>query len=511
MGRRYLSSALIFSSISILILLTSYPPSVDLPQHLSQIQLLLDTAGEQNTNFVIQWAAPNTLIYYCIFLFWQFLPPELVAKAILIFLVFLWVAAIHFLAARRGSPTEAAILASLLIFNRAFYWGFLNFFTGFPVFVCWFLLTTREAEEFSWKEALGLIFCSYLLYASHALWFAAGVAWLVGINIVKKTPLKLFLFRLAALSPCVIASILWFVRFAPSRAASGLDVAAHWPSFLSRFSFSWLMNGAFGGLWGPAESGAFLLIYFWMAYLIWINRAKLRNLLDKDFLYASIFFLVIVLVGPGKYMNTIFFSSRWFPAAMIFLILAFRPQSRGNRFFRAIPLVIFLFFVFLTHQSWQKHVKYDLSGFEDSLAAIPPKTKVLGLDLIKKSEFIKGQPYLQLFSYAQAYKKCELNFSFAEHSTGIVAYKTKREKPWSKSLEWFGERVKFSDFKYFDYALINAEEKIHIYLSGLEELNQMTAVGNWRAYGVNKTGIKTRDDIFLEKHIFFPFSRLKEE
>ena len=125
------------------IVLTEFPPSTDLPQHIAQVRLFLDTLRSPGGPYVIQGLAPNNLIYSFILIFWSVLPVAYVGPAVLVLIVFLWIAAIFLLAAGKGRPTEAAILASLLVFNQSFYWGFLNFMTGFPVFVLWFALTTK--------------------------------------------------------------------------------------------------------------------------------------------------------------------------------------------------------------------------------------------------------------------------------------------------------------------------------------------------------------------------------
>ena len=54
-----------------------------------------------------------------------------------------------------------------------------------------------------------------------------------------------------------------------------------------------------------------------------------------------------------------------------------------------------------------------------------------------------------------------MNFSFAEHYSGLVAYKTKREVPWTPGLEWFAAKVKRTDFAFFDYVLANGLEADH--------------------------------------------------
>ena len=70
-----------------------------------------------------------------------------------------------------------------------------------------------------------------------------------------------------------------------------------------------------------------------------------------------------------------------------------------------------------------------MSGLKEALSAVPSTPRVLGLDFVKESAFIKGRPFLQTVAYTQALKGGEINFSFAEHASGIVAYRERRRGP----------------------------------------------------------------------------------
>jgi hypothetical protein len=231
------------------IVLTEFPPSTDLPQHIAQVRLFLDTLKSPGGPYVIQGLAPNNLIYLFLLIFWSVLPVAYVGPAVLVLIVFLWIAAIFLLAAGKGRSTEAAILAFLLVFNQSFYWGFLNFMMGFPVFVLWFALTTGDARNRSWKLYAGLVGTSFLLYGSHALWLAAGGAWLVLIGLLKRIKVKEFFLRLATLIPCGVVALLWYPQLSLARAASGFDVAPHWSPLFDRLSS--FADAAFGGIRGP--------------------------------------------------------------------------------------------------------------------------------------------------------------------------------------------------------------------------------------------------------------------
>ncbi len=473
--------------VSVPLLVTPFPPSADLPQHLSQIPLLEEALENPEGPYAVQWAAPNILIYLIIYAFWQVVPAEIVGRAVLALILGLWVLAIHLLAAKLKRPPEAAVLASILVFNQVFYWGFLNFLVGFPVFVIWFVLTSKDPAK-DRPRNLGLMaLAGYLLYASHALWFAAGALWLVVAGVVKKASPGRFLIRAATLLPCAALALLWYPRLAGLRASSGFDVAAHWPrSFFDRFSLTWFRDGVFGGLHGAAETVVFLLIYAWLGFSLWQNRGRLRTAVDGSLAAAGLLFVAIAVLGPEKYMNSIFFSSRWLPCGTAFLLLALPLPFAGKKATKCVAAATAVGFCLVTAAIWDRYEKTELTGLKESLDRVTPETRVLGLDLEKESEHIKGRPFIQLFAYAQAYRGAELNFSFAEHGSGLVSFRRRRKIPWTRSLEWYAELIRPSDYRHFDYVLVNGAEDIQGYFLKIPELKPLTCSGRWRIYSVEE-------------------------
>jgi hypothetical protein len=483
-GKRIPVTAAIFLLALIPILLAPFPPSTDLPQHIAQVRLLHEALASPGGPYVIQWLGPNNLIYLFLVFLWAVLPVGLVARAALALVVLLWVAAIHGLGAGEKRAAASVVVASLLIFNQSLYWGFLNFLVGFPVFVLWFFLTARGKRRDSWGYWAALAGTALLLYESHALWFAAGVVWLVLIGVLKKTPFRAILWRLTALVPCGLISLMWYPRLSALRATAGFDVAAHWSPVFDRLAS--FLDAAFGGVRGPLGTLAFVFVLLWAGLSVWQNRDRLGRAVDRDLLAAALFFLTFVVAAPDKYMNTIFFSSRWFPPAMIFLLLALPAPAFRRLSARTAALAAAAVFFLTTAASWRTFETRELSGFSASLERLPASPRVLGLDLVKESDDFKDRPFLQLFAYAQVFRGGELNFSFAEHYSGLVAYRTKRDILWTAGLEWHAEKVKRSDFAFFDFVLANGEEKDHRALSSFAELSPVILSGRWRLYRVRR-------------------------
>lgn len=463
-----------------------YPPSSDLPQHVAQVRLFFEALDDPSGPYRIQWGAPNNLVYVLLGTGWAMGGPENAGRIALIFLAVLWTAEAAFLAARKGKPPETAVLVSVLVFNQSLYWGFFNFLVGWPVFILWFVLTTKKSDNpFRWKDFFLYAAVAFLLLQSHALWFALGTAWLVLYNLFRKTRAKAFAAKILGLLPCAIYSVLWYPTLSASRASAGFDTAAHWfQSPVERLFPTNLLNSVFGGLRGMTESVLFCGLAAWAGIALWENRSKLKDKIDRDLLLAACLLLGIAWLAPDKYMNTINFASRWLPCGLIMLLLAVPAPFAKPALRKLAAFGLLAAFTISTGLVWVRWEREEMSGLREALAAVPSTPRILGLDFVKESDLVKGRPFLQTFAYAQALKGGEVNFSFAEHASGIVAYKERRRVLWTPGLEWFAEKVKKTDFGYFDFALVNGNIDIHRILAGRKEITPVTLEGRWRLYRV---------------------------
>lgn len=481
---RFGFAALVFLLIILPIILTPFPPSTDLPQHLAQIRLLGKALENPGGPYAIQWLGPNNLVYFLIYVLWTILPVAWTGRGILLVISLFWLAATHWLSFIKHRPLPETILASLLFFNSSLYWGFLNFLIGFPVFVGWFYLTTKMDFQKRSLYWLALSTMSFLLYESHALWFAAGALWLCYIAVVRRYRLKNFIFLFSSLFPCGFLALSWYLRFSSLRAASGYDVLPSWHSF---YKFGGFVDSVFGGIEGPIEYITFIFLYGWMAIAVWQNRKRLRERMDENLVAAAIFFLMLFLVLPHKFMNTIYFSGRWMPIAMIFGLLSLPSMIGKRRNLLLISTGVLLFFVLMTASSWLKYSGDELSGFQEAINQVEPDSRVLGLDMLRNSHYIKGYPFLQMFSYTQVFRGSSLNFSFAEHYSGLVALREKRTDYRSSHLLFYPEDVQAHDFQSVDFVLVSGEKNVHYWISRFSDrLKPVTFGGNWRLYRVLK-------------------------
>lgn len=481
---RPLLAALCCLFVALPYLSVTYPPITDLPQHSAQIRLFLEALESGDTSpYSIQWGTPYSLSYLIIGACWALFGPAHAGRIALLVVALIWVVSVHLLAWRRDKSPAAAVLAVVFVFNQNFYWGFYSFALGAPIFLLWFTLTTGEAgSRPSLRNGLTLFAVSVLLYMSHVLWFLAAAAWLGLITLVHRPSLRVWLFRTAVVLPVLVFVAIWY----PSLSTSSMSTPLLWLTtpFDRLSSFSWLTDAALGGVRGPLESVAFGLVILWLVLGGALRGRESLREVDRDMLLAAALFFGMVLVGPDKFMNTINLGHRWMPVCLIMTVLA-APVPKVRPVLRqAVALVVLAGFCAVTSLTWMAFERKELSGLDAALRSLPQNPKVLGLSLMRDSEFVKNWPFIQTFAYSQVLKGGEINFSFAEFSPCLVVYRRPFISPWTHGLEWYPDRVTPKDFGYFDYLLVSGNEPVHEVTRRQDRLEPVTREGRWRLYRV---------------------------
>jgi hypothetical protein len=467
--------------VAVPFLSVQFPPVADLPQHVAQVRLFWETLSNPSGPYRIQWLTPYGLAYVIVGAAWGLASPENAGRLAILVLGLLWIGAGHLLAAARGRSAAAAVLASALLFNHTLYWGFASFTVGWPVFAFWFLLTSgRRAHGTGWGAALGLLVAATALYFAHALWLAVGTLWFLVSSTFNRVGLRTTVLRFLSFSPLLIVAVVWY----PNLAVRGFDSPTRWfttPS--SRLSASWLVEAILGGLRGPAEYLFLTALLGWVGLALYQRRRDLPAVVDRELLLAAALLACLVFLLPDWQTNTIAFAKRWAPCTLVLLLLGipvprWRPAVQYGAVFGLLIAV-----VGVTTMAWIQFDRREYSGLAESLRALPKGPRVIGLDLARDSELVKGRPFIQAFAYAQVLRGGELNFSFADFAPSPVVYKTRRKPTWTWGLEWYPERVQRSDLDQFDYAIVNADEATHrSFTIHFEVAPAVTHEGRWRLY-----------------------------
>ena len=487
----FVATALAVALVATPLFAVDWLPMLDLPQHLSQAHLISKTLSGAQSGMVVNWLAPNTLTTWLLAGLLAVLPPLAAAKAAVLGLLMLSILGVALLAKKIGASPVVVPLSAALLFNQSFYWGFLPFIAGFAAFL--FLITTWFGlAQISWRELVFMALLFLLVYFCHVLWFAVAMLTVLLITLVSPDRnMKLRATILSAL-PVVGLALFWYPSMHNNWKNAGFDMAPHWYiSLLGRLRPDY---AAFA-ISGLKTDFSLLLLLITLSFVVGgIRRAigKERRFVSAPLLVLATILTAAYLAMPDKYNNTLLFSVRWLPYVFIFFLLACSAPIQaakwrvGILFFACMTLGGY---ALQTAVTWGKMEKEELSGLQQSLEKLPPKQNVLGLDFIRKSARINTfYPFAVNAAYAEVFKDCEINFSFAEHASSLVTYKTKLMRPYQEDLNLYSGRVTRADVGFFNFVLINADEVTHGKLAIFLGITPVTHDGRWRLYQVGRPG-----------------------
>jgi hypothetical protein len=459
-------------------------PITDLPQHVAQMRLFAEATHDPHTPYTIQWLTPYWLGYLPLAAAWQLFTPLTAGRVAMAFLGVITVLLVHGLAARRGRSPDAAVLATVLFFSHNVYWGFYNFAWGWAVYLVWLHLVTRPPRRNEW---LALAATATVLFFTHVLWlvFALGTLGLVTLR-ARPAP-RVWLPRAAACVPAVALTGIWYVGFRNTWFATQSTAFKHLPW---EQLYPWnLRDAILGGIHTSHIEDVVLAVLLGYVALgvgqAWQQR-RLREAVDAPLLWLAGVMLVMYLALPYRTMNTIFFGERWMPCAATLLLLGVPAPRRRPALLRAGSLGLVGVFTLITVLTWRVFEADDLSGLYESLARLPDRPSVLGLDFVRHSDSVKGRPFLQTFAWAQVLFGGRLNFSFAEMPPSLVAFRGGLRPTWTVGLEWYPDRVQPTDFPQFDYALIGGRPQMHDRFGHLSGLEPLVDHGVWRLYRIRR-------------------------
>ena len=479
--------------VAVPFLVVEWVPSTDLAQHVAQLRLLGQTLAGDET-YRIQWSTPYAALYLVLGLPWIALPPLAAAKCGAMLVALIWVSAAHRLAAIFGSPPALAVLASVLVFSHALYWGFLNFLLGFASFVVLVEVCHRWLPQLARRESRsGLLWlgaASLLVYWTHALWYAIALIWLtvvsLGLLVRRRDAFRGLLAAAGAVLPSFLLAVTGYLRLSSSNFSTPPVYAE---PLWQRFQPSMLVDAVFGGVRGPLEDVAFWMIVGLVVVVAGLEFSR-RRAGEVDVVrwrpelvtLASMMF-VLYLVLPSKFVNTIFFHDRWLPIGAMALLLALRAPWLKKRAATVAAAVLLVVFVGLTVRTWSRANDVELSGLGPALEQIPEGASLLGLDYIQdRSTIYKGTPYLQMFAFAQVLHGSRLNFTFAYFAPSLVVFAETPRMTWTPGLEWLPQQVRRSDFAQFDYVLASGGLDVHQRFAREPMLVPVTPDGVWRLY-----------------------------
>ena len=490
--------AAFFAVVCVVLPLTvvTYPPITDLPQHVAQIRLLLETLNDPQGPYRIQWFTPYGLAYVPLAVGWMMAGPLLAGRLAVAFLLAAWVAAVHGFAAVRGRSTASALLASTLAGGASLYWGFLPFLAGFPLFLWWLHRCERSEQQpeqtVTPREVAILGAIATGLYLAHGHWFAMASLWLGLSGLRARLPLRFQFLRGVSLLP---AGLLALLSVRSSRELP-IDSAPRWLSKpWERWSPGELVSGIVGGPRGLGRELLLVVLVLWIGLGIlawWRQRLRLASGAplgetearpDSRLLWAAGLMLAVATFTPDMYFLSMWSAKRWWAPGVALIVLGV-ASAAGRRRWSAAGVIVLALWTALAVTTWRRFERVELRGLEESLAALPENTRLLGLDYVRRSPLFDSPPFLHNSVYGQVLKGASVSFSFARFPAFLVVVREAHDPPWTNALEWYPDRLRRSDLDHFDFVLVNAPAARLDEFPRRAPVEPVTQTDPWRLYRV---------------------------
>lgn len=497
LSSRAVAAAAAIAAVVLPFAVVRFPPMTDLPQHVLQVRLFLETVSQPSSEYLVQWLSPYGLSYLAIGAGWFLAGPENAGRIGAALIAALWAGGLHWLAAVRRRPLGAALLASTLS-GFALGWGFLPFLAGFPLFVWW--LQRTEASELdrtlvaTWRESAVLALLATALYLTHAQWYAMAALWLALSGLASRLPLRLQIVRGLALVPAGLLGVAW-LRLARARS---FDSGTRWITEpLERLLPEQLVSAVPGGPRGLGRELVLAAVVLWvgLGVLAWFGARRQREPedsspgVDRRLLWAGGLMLVVALCTP-EYFMSLWSAKRWWAPGLALVLLGIAPPRsrwgarRTAAAATAVAALVLVLWTAVNVHAWRWFERVELAGLGESLDALPPKARVLGLDYVRHSRLFDGEPFLHEFAYGHAWKAGASNFSFASFPPSPVIFRQNALPPWTAGLEWLPKNVRRSDFAHFDYVLVNGGRDLLEEFPRRAPIAPVTTTEPWRLYRV---------------------------
>jgi hypothetical protein len=177
------------------------------------------------------------------------------------------------------------------------------------------------------------------------------------------------------------------------------------------------------------------------------------------------------------------FSNRWFFVTFVIILIASPDIHLSSKIVLKpfVALLLILLFAATTGLNWYIFEKVALKNLTAAIAALPQNQKVISLNFINTDGQYKPF-FIHAGTYAAIEKNASLNFSFTQFGSSLVQDKKRQPPPWTPALEWYPSMVTASDFKYFNYALINGTNSLHKNIQKQFPIEPVTDTAGWKLY-----------------------------
>jgi hypothetical protein len=481
-----------------------YPPLQDLPQHLAAVRVLHDYGnpafGFQQW-FTLDLLDTQYLSYYLAAHGLSYLVDVELANRLLIAVMLIAIPyATRALLESLGKDGRVCVLTLPLAYNAHLILGFFNFIAAIPLCLYGVALAVRLRRAYSHGRALWLALCITVCFYTHVVPFAL-LALSVGlIGCTRDLPAAVR--GLAPLVPACGAALIW-TRTSPAgqatASAAGGAAQAVKPEFqpaavAMREVPRWLTDV----LGGPEDLRlliAWALLLALVFVLATVERALGRMQPAPDRLGASLALrlwaippicVLAYFVLPTGYAWIWPIAPRFPLLCALWLVVVLPRFSLGRPLVLALALLLSGTSFHLVGKAFARFEREEVGDFDQALQTIPPRQRVVGLVFERYSSHVAFAPFLQYVAYYQARRGGLVMFSFADFPQSPFHFRAdRRPPPVPPRWEWLPQRVRPSELRFYDYALVRGGPGlIGKANSGFELLHRGTHWSVWRQRGL---------------------------
>jgi hypothetical protein len=472
-----------FAAVALPFLAVRFPPITDLPQQAAQIRLASEVFADSSP-YRLNLLAPGALSYGLFAVSWWLAGAEVAGRLAYVLFGGLWIGGFTLITRDYDRDPAVIPLTGLFFFSHVLYWGFTSFLfgaVGFLVFLCLEKRLRRRSSGL--VEITILTVAGLALYSSHLFWFAASALWLITTTSRSDLPVGRRWLRVSTFLPALAIAWIW----QPQLRQSGFQSVTAWgaPPWARLSPGAWT-DRLLGGLEGPVEPLILGALILWLLVGLWQHRKDLKSASSPVMLLLAGTMILLSLLLPHRYQNTLNFAERWAPVGAALLLVALPTPRMKSWLRRAVALILVAGLSLSTTAIWKRFEDVELSGLSQSLAALPEEPRLLGLDFYRLSRLVKTQPFFQNPAYSQVLKGGSLGFSFASFPSSPVVYREWKNPPWTPGLEWFPQQIieSIDDIQFFDSVLVHTDANGHEFFERQPALEPVTSVDRWRLYRV---------------------------
>lgn len=478
-----LENKLFFSFALFLLVLpiwvVSYPPMVDIPQHMAQINSLKFFWGGDEyfqSIFEVNWFTPYLVGYLSVYLLSQFFPLLISLKLVLsLSLIGLPISLRRLFQVAEVDPAVVWLTFPATV-GFSFYFGFLNFLVATPVAIFFLVIGIEFEKDPTRKKAVGLMLLSVLLFFCHllALGFCLSILGLIYLAKNYKN-LRLFFVKLIPLAPPIPLTILWlFLTHGRESQTSGVII------------FDISVNRVLVLLKALSGSDMLALMLIISALILLYPPLSGAKLSRKPWRWVPLAVSLLIFFAFPRYIfGTGSTYPRFGPFVGIFWLLIWDYKPLPPKYLRWLVFICILaLFCFTTtrFRLWEQ----ENNDFKTVLQLMEPNKKVLSLMVDHRSKYFGYPLYLHYGAWYQAENRGIVDFSFAMFFPEMLRYKKSAIPKIPFDFEWqptiFNwQRHGGSNYYYF---LVRAPVNIGkpIFKNHLHNVRLKANIGNWWLY-----------------------------